>query len=161
METNGYRLFGLAALLGVFFIACTAQEASAGVNININLGPPPIVFHAPPEVIMIPDSPVYFVPDLDIDVFFYNGYWWSPRGRHWYCARTYNGPWMIVERRHVPPPLSRIYHHSNYRIIYEREHRIPYGQLKKEWRRHGRIEWNEGRGEWHEHGHGRGHGDRN
>ncbi len=51
---------------------------------------------------MIPQSQVYFVPDPQIDVFFYGGYWWSPRGENWYRARAYNGPWGVVERNRVP-----------------------------------------------------------
>ena len=86
---------------------------------------------------MIPGSQVYFVPQPDIDIFFYNGYWWSPRGDRWYRARAYNGPWGIVGRRFVPAPVFGI--PRNYRGIYEREHHIPYGQWKKEFR-HGERE---------------------
>ena len=49
-------------------------RAEVSVGINVNLGPPPIVVSAPPAVVMVPHSQVHFVPDPNIDVFFYGGY---------------------------------------------------------------------------------------
>jgi hypothetical protein len=106
------------------------EPARAEVSVNINLGPPPIVVSAPPAVVMIPQSQVYFVPDPHIDVFFYGGYWWSPRGEQWYRAKAYNGPWGVVEHRKVP--RSVIYVPRDYRARYERERHVPYGQWKKD-----------------------------
>jgi hypothetical protein len=59
-------------LVGAAFAAAIgiSQPARAEVSVNINLGPPPIVVSAPPEVVMIPGSQVHFVPDPHIDVFF-------------------------------------------------------------------------------------------
>jgi hypothetical protein len=107
-----------------------SQPARAGVSVNINLGPPPIVVAAPPEVVMIPGSQVHFVPDPQIDVFFYGGYWWSPRGDRWYRARAYNGPWGVIERNRVPRAV--FYVPRDYRSRYGRERHVPYGQWKKE-----------------------------
>lgn len=146
MKAKVYKAFGLVALFGALLIPCGMKEASAGVNVNINLGPPPIVVARPPEVVMIPGLPIYFVPNLDIDVFFYNGYWWSPRGGYWYRSRAYNGPWRGIDRRYVPAPLFRV--PRDYQGIYKRERRIPYGQ----WKHREKAE----RGGWKEHG--RGHG---
>ena len=154
MKTNNHRIFW-AAVLGVLLMPFGMRDASAGVSVNINLGPPPIFAPAPPEVVMIPGSSIYFVPNLNIDVFFYNGYWWSPRGGYWYRSRAYNGPWRTINRRYVPAPLFRIPGH--YRGVYEREPRIPYGR----WKHRERIErrqWREEHGGWNERGPGRSHG---
>ncbi len=145
MGNNGFGIGG--ALLAGLLIAGTAGTASAGVNVgvNINLGPPPIMAAAPPEVVLVPNTQVYFVPGAPADVFFYNGFWWSPRGERWYRARGYSGPWRVVERRAVPGPLFRV--PRDYRTAYVRERRIPYG----EWRdRHAREEHREAREERHE-----------
>ena len=107
-----------------------SEPARAEVSVSINLGPPPIVVAAPPAVVMIPGSQVHFVPDPQIDVFFYGGYWWSPRGDRWYRARAYNGPWGVIERGRVPRAV--IYVPRDYRARYERERHVPYGQWKKE-----------------------------
>jgi hypothetical protein len=142
---------GRTVLAGVLLAAVAVQGASAEVNVNVNLGPPPVVVSEPPEVVLVPGSSVYFVPSVNYDLFYYNGFWWSPRGDRWYRAREYNGPWRGVSRRIVPPPLVRV--PRDYRRVYVRERHIPYGQWKKERGDHGR-----GRhGGWQEHG-GRGEG---
>jgi len=107
-----------------------SEPARAEVSVNINIGPPPIVVAEPPAVVMVPQSRVYFVPDPHVDVFFYGGYWWSPRGEQWYRARAYKGPWGVMERHRVP--RSVIYVPRDYRARYERERHVPYGQWKKE-----------------------------
>jgi len=108
-----------------------SEPARAEVSVSINLGPPPIVVSQPPEVVMIPRSQVHFVPDPDIDVFFYGGFWWSPRGERWYRARAYNGPWGVIGRRQVPRAV--LYVPRDYRTRYEQEgRRVPYGQWKKD-----------------------------
>jgi len=107
-----------------------SEPARAEVSVSINLGPPQIAVAAPPAVVMIPGSQVHFVPDPGIDVFFYGGYWWSPRGDRWYRARAYNGPWGVMERRRVPNAV--LYVPRDFRQRYERERHVPYGQWKKE-----------------------------
>ena len=149
MRKSVYGITGSILLLGALLACGASNEASAGVNVGIgvNIGPPPIVVPAPPEVVLVPRSNVYFVPGVDFDVFFYNGFWWSPRGDRWYRSRAYNGPWGIVDRRFVPRPVYRVPH--DYRHMYGHERHIPYG----EWRgHHGRGGHGEMRGERHEHG---------
>ena len=107
-----------------------SEPARAEVSVNINLGPPPIVVAEPPGVVMIPQSQVHFVPDPHIDVFFYGGYWWSPRGEQWYRSRAYKGPWGVIERHRVPRAV--LYVPRDYRTRYERERHVPYGQWKKD-----------------------------
>jgi len=149
------KVLGTVILVGALCAAGGTKEATAEVYVNINLGPPPIVVAEPPERVLVPGLPVYFVPQLEFDVFFHAGYWWSPRGNTWYRARAYNGPWGIVNKRHVPAAVFRVPH--DYRGRYEREEHIPYGQWKKQGhdqgKRHG--EWQE---EKQEQKHGRGHG---
>ena len=124
-----YLLAGAAIAAAMGF----SEPARAEVSVNINLGPPPIVVSEPPALVMIPHSQVHFVPDPNIDVFFYGGYWWSPRGERWYRSRAYNGPWGVIERGRVPRAV--VYMPPDYRTRYERERHVPYGQWKKE---HGR-----------------------
>ncbi len=130
MRKKVYGIMGSALLLGAFLSLGAVNEAAAGVNlgINVNIGPPPIVAPAPPDVVMVPGSQVYFVPGMQFDVFFYNGFWWSPRGDRWDRARAYNGPWGVVDRRYVPRPVFGVPH--DYRRMYAHERHIPYG----EWR---------------------------
>ena len=111
----------------------------AGVDVRVSIPLPPlIVFAAPPEVIVIPETNVYVVPDLDEDIFFYTGWWWRPWGGHWYRSRQYNSGWVYY--RSVPSFYVSI--PSGWRNDY-REHRwgghqwnyqrIPHQQLQQNW----------------------------
>ena len=152
MKKIGYGVLVLAALLAAV-LAPIGTEALAGVNVNINFGPPPVVMAEPPAMVMVPRSQVYFAPDPQIDIFFYGGFWWSPQGDRWYRAQAYNGPWVIVEKRYVPAPVYRV--PRDYRAVYRKEKHIPYGQWKKEARYHERDdhwEWKDNHKE-HDRGH--------
>ena len=152
----------LFALLFVVFATGTAF--SSGVNVNINVGPPAVVIAEPPEVIVVPQTMVYFAPGVGVDLFFHAGYWWTPKEERWFRARSYNGPWIIVAPRAVPVEIVRV--PRDYRKVYAHEHRIPYGQLKKHHRlreqdrkaRRGEWkEWKEDR-KGHREGNNKGHG---
>lgn len=133
------------AVLVLSSLFAVVPPALAEVNVNINVGPPPVVVHEPPELVVVPRTMVYFVPGVEIDLFFYRGFWWTRHGGRWYRSRAYNGPWIIVGPRHVPVEIVRL--PRDYRTVYVRERRIPYGHLKKDWERRER-ERREMRGEW-------------
>lgn len=136
----------VAALLGVaLFAAFGTGPAAAGVNVNVNIGPPAVVVAAPPEVVAVPNSMVYFAPGVSAELLFFEGFWWTPKEGRWFRARGYDGPWTIVGPRHVPREIGHL--PPGYRGTYGRGEHIPYGQLKKHWR-HREIERREHRGEW-------------
>ena len=114
-----YGLFGSVIVFALLVIG-VAGTAQAEVNVNISIG-------QPREMVMMPTG-IYFVQDSNVDVFFYNGYWWYPRGGSWYRAGQYNGPWVVVQRNYVPAYLFRV--PKNYRAVYKNERRINYGQWK-------------------------------
>jgi hypothetical protein len=117
------------AVLVVLFLSSPPSDALAEVNLNINIGPPHVVVAEPAKVVLIPGSGVYFVPDAGPDLFFYAGFWWSPRGDRWYRSKIYNGPWVVVDRRNVPVKVVRV--PRDYRSRYIRAKHVPYGQWKK------------------------------
>lgn len=149
---------GVFAILAVLVLAGVPAAARGEVNLNINIGAPPVVVAEPAAVAMIPGIGVYFVPDSDPDLFFYAGFWWSPRGDRWYRSRASRGPWVVVERRVVPVEVVRV--PRDYRVRYAKARHVPYGQWKKT---HYRKHDDDGRGAGHSgrSGHkksGRGHG---
>ena len=119
-------IFG-CVLVSVFLVIGVVGSAQAEVNVSINIGAPPVVVSEPQEVVMMP-SGIYFVPGYSFDVFFYNGYWWSPRGDRWYRAGQYNGPWGVVQRSYVPSYLFKV--PKNYRAVYKNERPINYRQWR-------------------------------
>ncbi len=135
----------LAAAVAALVLATVAGPASAGVNVNLNIGPPAVVVSEPPEVVAIPQSMVYFAPGVSVELLFCNGYWWTPREGRWYRSHGYNGPWVSVGPRGVPAEIVRL--PRDYRAVYVRGEHVPYGQLKNHWHRRD-LERREHRGEW-------------
>lgn len=125
-----YSSIGKFAILAVLFLLCPPKNGMAEVNLNINIGAPAVVVAEPAEVVLIPGSAgVYFVADAGPDLFFHAGFWWSPRGDRWYRSQAYNGPWVVVEHRHVPVQVVRV--PRDYRVRYKKVKHVPYGQWKK------------------------------
>jgi hypothetical protein len=77
----------LFAGLIVFPVMSVAQ-----INIPFPL-PPPIPFIAPPNVVVLPGTDVYAVPDVKEELFFRNGSWWRHHGGHWYRSKYYDRGW--------------------------------------------------------------------
>ena len=129
-------LFGtiLLTLLLVFPIPTMAR-----VDVDVSISLPPIVFSAPPLTVVIPETNVYAVPDSDVDIFFYGGWWWRPWQGRWYRSRNYDSGWAHYQS--VPSFYRGI--PSNWRNDY-RERRwkgrewnykpIPHEQVQKNWR---------------------------
>ena len=145
-------------LLGTIFLAMVIvvpMPTMAGIDVNIGIGiplPPPVVFAAPPEVIVLPDTNnVYAVPSIDVDIFFWNGWWWRPWEGRWYRSRYYDRGWVYynyVPRFYydVDPGWRR--HYRDHTWYGHRWHYkpIPYVHLQKNWK-----SWHNNR-YWEKHG---------
>lgn len=152
-----------------------ANASNVGVDLNLQIGNPPpppppqvIVREAatPPSRVIVretaPASTVIIEDDVDFiypsqlgfyvavgvpyDLFFLNNFYFTYRDGRWYRAPNHRGPWVTVERRHLPPglrrhKLDRIRHYrdNEYRI-YERERDHYRGRYfrsdKGEWKEH-------------------------
>ena len=86
------KLFFGTVLLALVIVVPIPTMARVDVSVNIGL-PPPIMFAAPPSLIVMPETYVYVVPDVDVDIFFYNGWWWRPWEGRWYRSRHYDSGW--------------------------------------------------------------------
>jgi hypothetical protein len=147
------KLFLGTMLLALVIVVPIPTMAEVNIGIGISL-PPPIVFQAPPDVIVLPDTPdVYVVPDVDADIFFYDGWWWRPWEGRWYRSRYYNRGWGYYNRVpsfyfDVDPGWRGYYRDHNWyghRWNYER---IPDRQLRQNWKRWRNDRHWERRGTW-------------
>lgn len=131
-ETSSVVLF-LVILILTFIGYPNHGIAGVEVNIGVNFGPPPpVVIPAPPPVVVIPETYVYFVPDVEVEILFYQGYWYRPHQGRWHRATGYNGPWVYVEPARVPAVLVHL--PPTYRHVPPGHQRIPHGQLVKNWK---------------------------
>lgn len=129
----GFLAFLLAGLAG------GATTGFAGMDVSVNIGIPAVVVAEPPEMILVPNSQVYFAPSVQAELFFYRGIWYTRSGHRWYRGRSYRGPWAVASPRTVPGAFGRL--PGNYRTVYVREERVPYGHLKKHWKHHEERRW--------------------
>ena len=143
---------GIAVLLCAGALVVSAR-ADAQVSVNVNIGPPPVIFAAPPRVIVVPQTPVYYVPDTTYNVFVYGGRYYSFHNGAWFLATSHGGPWAFLPVEHVPRPLIMV--PTRYYKVPPGHAKIPPGQAKKMIRAH-----RDDDGDHHgkKHGHGRGHG---
>jgi hypothetical protein len=89
--------------------AITAQ-AQVGVSVNIglphlNIG---INLGAMPNLVPVPNCPVYYAPGLNYNFFFYDGMYWVFKDDNWYASSWYNGPWAAVHPEAVPVFLLQV-----------------------------------------------------
>ena len=132
------KLFFETMLLALVIAIPIPTMARADVNVVIAL-PPPIVFVAQPELIVLPDTYVYVVPDVEAEIFFYNGWWWRPWEGRWYRSYYYNRGWGYYNGVpsfyfDVDPGWRGYYRDRNWyghRWDYER---IPNQRLHQNWK---------------------------
>lgn len=130
-------LFG-TMLLTLVIVDPIPTMAQVDIRISFPL-PPPIVFPAPPEVIVIPDTYVYVVPDIDVDIYFWDGWWWRLWEGRWYRSRYYDRDWVYY--RYIPYFYYDIdfgwrgfYRDRNWHGHRWDYQRIPYQHLQRNWR---------------------------
>ena len=105
-----------------------ASAAGPDVKIDIGIGVPPIVLTAPPPLVVVPGTPVSYAPDVQANLFFYQGRYYTVANGVWSRAPAYSGPWVVIQIGQVPAPVVAV------PVEY---YKIPPGQLKK----HGPPPW--------------------
>lgn len=119
------------------FVLAFPLPAMAGVDVSISL-PPLVVFAAPPAVVVIPETYVYVVPDSDVEIFFYDGWWWRPWEGRWYRSRHYDSGWGYYQRvpsfyRRVPSGWRQDYRDRRWGGQTWNHQPIPHQQVERNW----------------------------
>ena len=99
--------YALVVLLGVL---CSVSSAAAQVSVGIGLPGVSIGINLPsfPELVVVPEYPVYYAPRGEVNLFFYDGLYWAYQRDNWYASSWYNGPWALVGPERVPAFVLRI-----------------------------------------------------
>ena len=88
------------------------RSASADVQIGVGISLPGVQIGvnvpAYPQLLPVPGFPVYYAPYLDLNLFFYDGYYWVFTDGNWYYSTWYDGPWMLAAPDYVPYFLLRV-----------------------------------------------------
>lgn len=101
--------------------------------------PPPVEFYNSPELVVIPETYVYAVPDATVDIFFYDGWWWRPWNGRWYQSRHYKSGWRHHRGvpnfyRTIPGNWRSEYRNRRWRGHEWNHKRIPYKHVERNWR---------------------------
>jgi hypothetical protein len=117
-------LLAAAAAMLLTATSVTAQD----VKINIGLGVPPVVLTAPPQLVVVPGTPVDYPSQVSANLFCCKGRYYTVANGVWARAPAYSGPWVVIQIRQVAAPVVAV------PVEY---YKIPPGQLKK----HGPPPW--------------------
>ena len=135
MKTRKLGFLGISAM----FLVLTgfSSQGYAGVSVGVGVAlPPPIVVQTPPAMVALPGATgVYVAPDVSVDLFFWNGWWWRPWGGYWYRSRYYDHGWGYYKSgvpgfyRHVNPGWRGYYSSRNWNGRPWNYRRIPHQQF--------------------------------
>ena len=121
-------------------VVCMPVSAIAGVSVHVNIPlPPAIVFPAGPQLVVIPDTDVYAVPDVQEDIFFYAGWWWRPWNNHWYRSRYYDRGWAYYPNpprfhRNIPPDWRNNYRNHTWKGYRWEPQQRPQRDIQRNWK---------------------------
>ena len=106
------RPFWPFILLPVLLILTTAlfwgcAGAPAEYPTNPSAAEPPVIFEMPELVCVAEAEGVAFVPDLPIDIFYYEGRWFWKIRDTWYWSKSYMGMLYELSGRQVPRKLRK------------------------------------------------------
>jgi hypothetical protein len=111
-RTVGFALLALAAAMATAVAAPATVRAATSLDINLHVGNPPppprFVFEDEPDVVLIPQTRVYYVPGPRFDLFRYGRYWYINNGGWWYRAYHYRGPFTYIQYDRVPVTILRV-----------------------------------------------------
>lgn len=100
----------------------TVPASAADVRVQVNIGQPPPVLVAQPVLVPVQASPVMYAPSSGVDIFFYDGRYYTVRDDHWFYTSKRNAPWVAITIGRVPQPVLAI------PVTY---YRVPPGHLKQ------------------------------
>lgn len=136
-------------LLAVLLSLCLVTPAAAQVSVGVGISLPSVSIgiNLPfPELVVVPGYPVYYAPQADANLFFYDGFYWVFRNDTWYTSAWYNGPWAIVDPFYVPVfilrvPVSFYRYPPPYFVGWQRD-------APPRWGNHWGRDWESRRGGW-------------
>jgi hypothetical protein len=67
-----------------------------------------VVFTTEPHAVLIPETQVFYVSDMDADIYRLGDYWYLAETGAWYRATTWGGPFVRVKSNTVPRAIRTV-----------------------------------------------------
>lgn len=100
------RMYAMAAASILAAVVSVTSDAAASVDVQISVGEryngATLSFRSEPQVVLVPDTKVYYVRDRDADLYRYGRYWYFVEDGYWYRASSWRGPFVHVRVASVP-----------------------------------------------------------
>src|SRR3989304_2225103 len=100
MRRNRVLVGALFAVAAAALLPATTL-ASPNIHIGIQIG-------TPPQLVVVPQTPVYYAPALPYNYFFYGGQYYLFHNGIWHFAPTHNGPWAVIAVEYLPRPILAV-----------------------------------------------------
>jgi hypothetical protein len=148
-------------LFAVLLTAAMAIPVHAGVDIRVGIPvplPPTVVIQTAPEFIYAPALGFHVSVGAPYDIVYIGNDYYLYNNGYYYRSHNYNGPWVGVEARRLPPGLRK-HRYEDIRRFRDREYRRydrDREHYRGRWHRPGEAHRGEGRGGEHRGGEGRG-----
>jgi hypothetical protein len=138
MRSNHSRTLLLAAAIAVSGHFAAERAEAQGIHVDIGIPLPSISFSVAPQLVALPGTYAYVVPEYDAELFFYDGFWWRPYQGRWYRSSYYDRGWEVygsvpVFYSNVPRDWRTRYRNRSWdgrRWDYER---VSYDNVKRNW----------------------------
>ena len=102
------------ALVSGVIIAASSAQAEVNVSVNVGVPVPRVVVSTPsvcfevaPLFIAPPRLGYYVGAETPYDIIFSSDYYYLYYGNSWHHSRHYNGPWVEVPYRDLPPGIRK------------------------------------------------------
>lgn len=124
-------------LLVLVVLMPVSAMADVRVHVNIPL-PPPIFFPFSPQLVVIPETDVYVVPDAREDIFFYGGWWWRPWNNRWYRSQHHDRGWAYYPNppsfhRSIPSDWRHNYKNQSWKGYRWQPQRTNHQDIQRNW----------------------------
>ena len=122
-------VLGIAA--GLWAGSAGPPVQAGDVNVNINIGPPPVVvMAAPPTMLFLAEPGIFVAVGAPYDIFFFDARYYYFHAGYWFWGPGYNGPWILVQVHLLPPGLQK-YKIEKIRLFRDREFKVYKAQGPK------------------------------
>ncbi len=148
MKRHRLSFAGLGLVAGLVAFAASASAATS-ISVNLRVGEPyrgpSIVFTHEPDVVVVPETRVYYVRNYDYDMYRYGSYWYYCYDNGWYRAHSPRGPFAFISYRSVPRAVYTVpqRYRRHWREFPGNGH--AYGRDRQEVRKERRVERREDR----------------